>query len=266
MGNSMIIKTALATLITASLAGSVVYYGTHESSSASNEVMLDSHPHSSAKMVEDEIVQDNGSIDEDRSSERVIDKLLKRDADKETVTTETTTTETTITETTVMDDAEEIMPVEQAESDPSMPASGDEDVKEVDVEVAYPIQTIDDGYEKLAMAEIGKNNLLDTVFAQAEIIKAAELKDQAYLDIVTYAVTHKLYSASDKAMEKIGQVELRDTARSQIAISLAKDGNTTEAFALIDQVETEELRDIMRLQVIEAMILPTRLPAPNVQY
>ncbi|MEE9273619.1 MAG: hypothetical protein V3U57_10195 [Robiginitomaculum sp.] len=98
------------------------------------------------------------------------------------------------------------------------------------------------------------------VLNQTENIKAVELKDQAYLNVVNYAVRHNRINVAETAMRKINQVELRDTARSQIAITLAKQGRAEEAFEFIDAVEIDALRDVMRLQVIEAMIIPQRLP------
>lgn len=99
-----------------------------------------------------------------------------------------------------------------------------------------------------------------TVTEQAKQIDASELRDRAFLDIVDYAVSEQLYTAGVSAMEEINQVELRDTARSRIAIAYARSGDSRAAFGLIDDVEVDELRDVLRLQVIEAMILPERLP------
>jgi len=97
------------------------------------------------------------------------------------------------------------------------------------------------------------------VMAQADKMSSDDLKDQAYLDIVNYAVKHEFSEIADVAMTKIKQIELRDTARSQIAIALALQGRSQEAFDVIDQVEIDALRDVMRLQVIEALIVPDRL-------
>ena len=76
-----------------------------------------------------------------------------------------------------------------------------------------------------------------------------------------YALSEGLFNPASAAMEKIRQVELRDTARAQIAIELATRGDSASAFSLIDEVEVDELRDIMRLQVIEALIAPRPEPA-----
>lgn len=99
-----------------------------------------------------------------------------------------------------------------------------------------------------------------TVSNQAKQIDQPDLRDRAYLDIVDYALLESLFTAGISAMEEIKQVELRDTARSRIAVAYARAGDSRAAFAIIDDVEVDELRDVLRLQVIEAIILPEALP------
>lgn len=99
-------------------------------------------------------------------------------------------------------------------------------------------------------------NLIPNLMQQIKAIKSAELKDQAYLDIVNYATERGQFAAADKALALIVQPELRDTARGQMAVFLARSGQTDKAFKIIDQVEIESLRDVLRLQTIEAIVLP----------
>lgn len=106
-------------------------------------------------------------------------------------------------------------------------------------------------------------NISDTVkivMAQAARIEMPELRDRAYLDIVSYGLDHGDYDVAARAMKEIEQVELRDTARNRMAVAYAKHGNAEEAFAILDSLEVDALRDVMRLQVIEAMIAPDQLP------
>lgn len=98
------------------------------------------------------------------------------------------------------------------------------------------------------------------VMAQAARIEMPELRDRAYLDIVSYGLDHGDYDVAARAMKEIEQVELRDTARNRMAVAYAKHGNAEEAFAILDSLEVDALRDVMRLQVIEAMIAPDQLP------
>ena len=106
----------------------------------------------------------------------------------------------------------------------------------------------------------GLSQIMPMLMVQAEKINTVEIKDQAYLDVVSFSVSQRQYRFADAAMLKISQTELRDTARSQIVIALAMDGRAVEAFDIIDTVEIDALRDVMRLQVIEALIVPEMLP------
>jgi len=102
--------------------------------------------------------------------------------------------------------------------------------------------------------------VMPTLMEQANKISTIEIRDQAYLDIVSASVADKRFSFADEALQKIIQPELRDTARSRMAIALAMDGRADDAFEIIDAVEVDALRDVMRLQVLEALIAPQNLP------
>jgi len=92
------------------------------------------------------------------------------------------------------------------------------------------------------------------VMEQAEKIDMPELRDRAYLDLVSYGLKHGNYEVASDALAEIQQVELRDTARNCIAVAYAKDGNAEDAFAILENIEVDALRDVMRLQVIEEPI------------
>ena len=117
---------------------------------------------------------------------------------------------------------------------------------------------LDDIMDNLISKDI--SSTVKIVMEQAEKIEMPELRDRAYLDLVSYGIEHGNYKVASKALKKIEQVELRDTARNRIAVAHAKDGNAAEAFGILDDIEVEALRDVMRLQVIEAMIAPEELP------
>ena len=103
-------------------------------------------------------------------------------------------------------------------------------------------------------------NLMPVIMQQIDKMKDAGTKDQAYFDVVAFAVSQRQYKYADAAMREIKQMELRETARSKIAVALALDGRADDAFEVIDAVSDESLRDFMRLQVIEALIVPQNLP------
>ena len=101
--------------------------------------------------------------------------------------------------------------------------------------------------------------------AQAEKITMSELRDRAYLDLVSYALDNDDTQTANLAMSKIEQVELRDTARNRMAVAFAENGQAEKAFAILEDIEVEALRDIMRLQVIEALIAPQSHQPSNIQ-
>jgi len=120
-----------------------------------------------------------------------------------------------------------------------------------------------DGKHKIFISKAESRDIsstVKTVMEQAEKIEMPELRDRAYLDLVSYALEHGDYKVAGKALSKIEQVELRDTARNRMAVTYAKAGRSDEAFAVLEDIEVEALRDVMRLQVIEAMIAPEELP------
>ena len=104
--------------------------------------------------------------------------------------------------------------------------------------------------------EIAPKDVIALVNIQIEKLSDEDMRDQANLDVVNYALRHNLMDEARFAMIGIGQIEIRETARSRIAVALAKAGEIEDAFKLIDQVEIEGLRDVMRLQVIEAITVP----------
>ncbi len=102
--------------------------------------------------------------------------------------------------------------------------------------------------------------LLSTVMAEAGQIKKSELRDQAYFEITEYALSEGRYESARAAHDMISQEELSYTAKSRIAVAFAQNGMPTKAFKVIEEVDEAELRDFMRLQVIEALIAPQNLP------
>ena len=100
---------------------------------------------------------------------------------------------------------------------------------------------------------------LSVVMEQSDLLTQPDLRDRAYLGVVEYALSVDDYNSAQNAVGKIAQAELRDTARSLIALEFARNGMSDAAFQTIDEVEVDELRDVMRLQVIESMIIPENL-------
>lgn len=105
-----------------------------------------------------------------------------------------------------------------------------------------------------------QNSVIMTVMKQAASISKPELRDQAYFEIVDYALTQNDFSAAEDALSNIAQEDINYTAKSRIAVAFAQRGMAGMAFATIDSVQDIELRDFMRLQVIQALVSPQNLP------
>ena len=103
------------------------------------------------------------------------------------------------------------------------------------------------------------------IMEQAEKISMPELRDRAYLDLVSYALDNGDKATAKMALSKIEQVELRDTARNRMAVAFAKAGKAKKAFAILEDLEVDALRDVMRLQVIEALIVPEEIQSEDMQ-
>jgi len=101
---------------------------------------------------------------------------------------------------------------------------------------------------------------IELITQQALKIELPELRDRAYLDLVSFALKHKDYDSARAAIDGIDQVELRDTARNRMAIAYARYGQAEAAFELLEELEVEALSDVIRLQVIESIISPESLP------
>ncbi|MEP6341757.1 MAG: hypothetical protein ABJ275_00445 [Maricaulaceae bacterium] len=115
-------------------------------------------------------------------------------------------------------------------------------VVQVDREVTTP-----DKKHDIRVARILKTSKLE-----ADKISQFDLKDQAYLRLVDYAVANEKYGEAKSLLVSLSSPQLRDTARSRIAIGMALSGRDRAAFALLKEVEVDALKDVLRLQVIEA--------------
>ena len=98
----------------------------------------------------------------------------------------------------------------------------------------------------------------DTVLDQTDTIEIIELKDRAYLSLIDYTIRNQAFDKSKSIVPLISQPELRDTARSNIAVGYARLGQRENAFDVLQNVEIEALSDVLRLQVIEAMTAPAQ--------
>jgi hypothetical protein len=198
------------------------------------------------KSSNDETNEDVSRGEDEPNEENAQDDARSKNS---VTTTETTRTETTIVETTSPSDAQT-----PEDADVKYYKLVDDELVEIKSLPTVPVRTQD-------AVNPDASDKINTVLYQAEFIQQAELRDRAYLDVVDFALASDLFSSAKEATQKIEQIELRDTARSRIGVAYALKGDSDAAFAQINAVEVDELRDVMRLQVIEALISPERLPA-----
>lgn len=121
-------------------------------------------------------------------------------------------------------------------------------------ENVYKFPEMENHHDHAAHNHADRDKTVKIIMEQAEKIAMPELRDRAYLDLVSYALDNHDAESANIALSKIEQVELRDTARNRIAVDYAENGNAEKAFAILGDIEVDALRDVMRLQVIEALI------------
>jgi hypothetical protein len=110
-----------------------------------------------------------------------------------------------------------------------------------------------------APKDVEFDDVYKTVLKQTAALEIPELRDRAYLSLIDYIIRHEAYENAPTVISKISQPELRDTARSNLAVGFARKGHRELAFEILEEVETRALQDVLRLQVIEAMTIPEPL-------
>ena len=223
---------------------------------------------STRKMLHDIIKKDSAMfIGEDAEGEKKVEVKVIANEDGET---------TIETETIDMGDGKMMKIVKKTMMSESHDADGKkmrikvitnkDDMKAEDIKMLKELSENDKAIEAFLKPSVLFEDDTDIsatvkiVMEQAEKIEMSELRDRAYLDLVSYGIDHGNYDVAAKALTKIEQVELRDTARNRMAVAYAKEGNAEDAFGILEDIEVDALRDVMRLQVIEAMIAPDELP------
>ena len=223
---------------------------------------------STRKMLHDIIKKDSAMfIGEDAEGEKKIEVKVIANEDGET---------TIETETIDMGDGKMMKIVKKTMTSESHDADGKkmrikvitnkDDMKAEDIKMLKELSENDKAIEAFLKPSVLFEDDTDIsatvkiVMEQAEKIEMSELRDRAYLDLVSYGIDHGNYDVAAKALTKIEQVELRDTARNRMAVAYAKEDNAEDAFGILEDIEVDALRDVMRLQVIEAMIAPDELP------
>ncbi|MEL6688421.1 MAG: hypothetical protein AAFP97_12475 [Pseudomonadota bacterium] len=95
--------------------------------------------------------------------------------------------------------------------------------------------------------------MFETLLDQAALIKIDDARDDAYLNILDYALREDRMGVAETLIEKLSTPPLRDTARQRIGVAHAQAGRVDAAFAAIEGVEIAELADPIRLEIIRAI-------------
>ena len=98
----------------------------------------------------------------------------------------------------------------------------------------------------------------DALMGVVDDIQDDDLKDQALYSIATYALRFDDFETAKTALEAMGQEELMATTRSRVAFRYAELGKMEKALAEIAKIEDEELRDVVRVQLVETLTRPVK--------
>jgi len=92
------------------------------------------------------------------------------------------------------------------------------------------------------------------ILAEANKIEIPDLRDQAMLEIIDHALDRRHTGQAADIVAELSSPELRDTARARIGVSLANMNEAEAAFAVMDEIEIEELASPIRLEIISALM------------
>lgn len=94
----------------------------------------------------------------------------------------------------------------------------------------------------------------DLVLDEAKKLLVTDMRNQAFLEVVDYAIDQDDVMRAADIVDELSTPELRDTARARIGVGLARRGDTEAAFAVIDDLEIDELSAPIRLEIITALM------------
>jgi len=94
----------------------------------------------------------------------------------------------------------------------------------------------------------------DAVLAEANKLQVIDMRNEAILEIVDYAIDRRDIGNAADIVDELSSPELRDTARARIGVGLATGGDMEAAFAVLDEIEIDELSAPIRLEIIAALM------------
>ncbi len=134
------------------------------------------------------------------------------------------------------------------ESDPLMNV-GPEESASVPQEIATPTPS-----PVLPDMSIGSktSETFEIVMDQARQIEMIEARDDAFFRIFDYTLAKQDYDRSRLVIPQLSTEALRDTARQNLGIAMAEEGQLEAAFAIVEDMEIEALTDTARALIIRA--------------
>lgn len=92
----------------------------------------------------------------------------------------------------------------------------------------------------------------EIVMDQASQIEMIEARDDAFFRIFDYTLAMQDYDRSRLVIPQLSTEALRDTARQNLGIAMAENGQLEAAFAIVEDMEIEALTDTARALIIRA--------------
>lgn len=102
--------------------------------------------------------------------------------------------------------------------------------------------------------KVGKKIDYDRVLDEARKLQVIDMRNLAFFEIIDYAIDRRNFGQAADVLQELSDPELRDTARAKIGVGLAKAGDSDAAFAVLDEMEIDELTASMRLEIITALM------------
>ena len=106
------------------------------------------------------------------------------------------------------------------------------------------------GHHGTALKAIDYN----AVLVEAKKLQVVDMRNEAFLEIVDYAIDRGDIGEAADIVDELSSPELRDTARARIGVGLATSGDMEAAFAVLDEIEIDELSAPIRLEIISALM------------
>ena len=117
------------------------------------------------------------------------------------------------------------------------------------------IRKIDGKSSHHAMANHGEAEIdYDMILDEAKKLLVTDMRNQAFLEIIDHAIDQGDVMRAADIVEDLSTPELRDTARARIGVGLARSGDQRAAFAVLDELEIDELSAPIRLEIITALM------------